>query len=94
MDGGGSSMILPDHDRVGCHPAWQIREGTTVAFEVQDFDEACAKLKTAESPSISKNRDAGLLDGAISRSRRKQAGDSQEKTTKHECRMKEARMPK
>jgi len=31
---------------VGCHPAWQpSRDGTTVAFEVEDIDKAIAKLK-------------------------------------------------
>ena len=31
---------------VGCHPAWQpSREGTTVAFEADDFDAAISKLK-------------------------------------------------
>ena len=31
---------------VGCHPAWKpSREGTTVAFEVEDFDDAYTKLK-------------------------------------------------
>jgi len=31
---------------VGCHPAWQpSRDGTTVAFEVDDFDATFAKLK-------------------------------------------------
>lgn len=31
---------------VGCHPAWQpSRDGTTVAFEVDDIDAAIAKLK-------------------------------------------------
>src|SRR6266699_3855669 len=31
---------------VGCHPAWKpSREGTTVAFEVEDFDNAYTKLK-------------------------------------------------
>jgi len=31
---------------VGCHPAWQpSRDGTTVAFEVEDIDAAIAKLK-------------------------------------------------
>ena len=31
---------------VGCHPAWQpSRDGTTVAFEVEDIDAAYAKLK-------------------------------------------------
>ena len=31
---------------VGCHPAWKpSREGTTVAFEVEDIDAAIAKLK-------------------------------------------------
>jgi predicted enzyme related to lactoylglutathione lyase len=30
---------------VGCHPAWQpSRDGTTVAFEVADMDEAIKKL--------------------------------------------------
>lgn len=30
---------------VGSHPAWQpSRDGTTVAFEVKDFDDAYAKL--------------------------------------------------
>ena len=31
---------------VGCHPAWQpSREGTSVAFEVDDIDGTIAKLK-------------------------------------------------
>ena len=31
---------------VGCHPAWKpSRDGTTVAFEVDDIDVAIAKLK-------------------------------------------------
>jgi len=31
---------------VGCHPAWQpSRDGTTVAFEVADIDDAIKKLK-------------------------------------------------
>ncbi len=31
---------------VGCHPAWQpSRDGTTVAFEVDDFDATVDKLK-------------------------------------------------
>ena len=31
---------------VGCHPAWQpSRDGTTVAFEVDDIDATIAKLK-------------------------------------------------
>lgn len=31
---------------VGCHPAWQpSRDGTSVAFEVDDFDATVAKLK-------------------------------------------------
>src|SRR5438132_7470126 len=31
---------------VGCHPAWKpSRDGTTVAFEVEDMDAAIAKLK-------------------------------------------------
>jgi predicted enzyme related to lactoylglutathione lyase len=32
---------------VGCHPAWKpSRDGTTVAFEVEDIDAAIAKLKS------------------------------------------------
>lgn len=31
---------------VGCHPAWQpSRDGTSVAFEVEDIDAAITKLK-------------------------------------------------
>src|SRR3954454_21889859 len=31
---------------VGCHPAWQpSRDGTTVAFEVEDIDAAMKKLR-------------------------------------------------
>jgi predicted enzyme related to lactoylglutathione lyase len=31
---------------VGCHPAWQpSRDGTTIAFEVDDIDAVIAKLK-------------------------------------------------
>ena len=31
---------------VGCHPAWKpSRDGTTVAFEVDDMDDAIAKLR-------------------------------------------------
>lgn len=31
---------------VGCHPSWQpSKEGTSVAFEVDDFDASVAKLK-------------------------------------------------
>src|SRR3954451_19848277 len=31
---------------VGCHPAWQpSRDGTAVAFEVEDFDAAMKKRK-------------------------------------------------
>ena len=31
---------------VGCHPAWQpSRDGTTVAFEVDDIDQTIEKLK-------------------------------------------------
>ena len=31
---------------VGCHPAWKpSRDGTTVAFEVDDIDATIAKLK-------------------------------------------------
>ena len=33
---------------VGCHPAWRpSRDGTSVAFEVDDLDAAIAKLKDA-----------------------------------------------
>jgi predicted enzyme related to lactoylglutathione lyase len=38
--------IGPTTIGVGCHPNWQpSRDGTTVAFEVEDFDAATAKLK-------------------------------------------------
>jgi predicted enzyme related to lactoylglutathione lyase len=38
--------IGPTTIGVGCHPAWQpSREGTTVAFEVDDLDASIAKLK-------------------------------------------------
>ena len=31
---------------VGCHPAWKpSRDGTTIAFEVEDIDAAISKLK-------------------------------------------------
>ena len=31
---------------VGCHPAWKpSRDGTTVAFEVEDFDDAIMRLQ-------------------------------------------------
>ena len=47
MDGGWVEYDLgPTTIGVGCHPAWQpSRDGTTVAFEVGDFDDAYAKLK-------------------------------------------------
>ena len=90
MDGGWVEYDLgPTTIGVGCHPAWQpSRDGTTVAFEVEDFDDAYAKLKQRGVKfDMEKIGDAGLLDGAISRPRRKQAGDSQdEKMTKLECR--------
>ena len=38
--------IGPTTIGVGCHPAWKpSRDGTTVAFEVDDIDSAIAKLK-------------------------------------------------
>ena len=60
---------------VGCHPAWKpSRDGTTVAFEVEDLDATIANLKTARRDlRYRETRDAGLLDGAVPRSRRKQA---------------------
>ena len=63
---------------VGCHPAWQpSRDGTTVAFEVDDIDATIAKLKErGVDVRHGEDGDAGLLDGAISRSRRQQAGRS------------------
>src|SRR5215475_6573269 len=47
MDGGWVEYDLgPTTIGVGCHPAWQpSRDGTTVAFEVGDFDNAYGKLK-------------------------------------------------
>src|SRR6201997_3499499 len=39
--------IGPTTIGVGCHPAWQpSRDGTTVAFEVDDIDAAIEKLKS------------------------------------------------
>ncbi len=47
MDGGWIEYELgPTTIGVGCHPAWKpSRDGTTVAFEVDDFDATLAKLK-------------------------------------------------
>ena len=47
MDGGWVEYDLgPTTIGVGCHPAWQpSRDGTTVAFEVGDFDDAIKRLK-------------------------------------------------
>ena len=87
MDGAWVEYDLgPTTIGVGCHPAWQpSRDGTTVAFEVEDFDDAVHEAqRTRRDVRHGKNRDAGLLDGAISRPRRKQARDSQEKMTKRE----------
>jgi predicted enzyme related to lactoylglutathione lyase len=46
MDGAWVEYDLgPTTIGVGCHPAWQpSRDGTTVAFEVEDIDAAIAKL--------------------------------------------------
>jgi predicted enzyme related to lactoylglutathione lyase len=47
MEGGWVEYDLgPTTIGVGCHPAWQpSRDGTTVAFEVDDFDATLSKLK-------------------------------------------------
>src|SRR2546430_790792 len=47
MDGGWVEYDLgPITIGVGCHPAWQpSRDGTTIAFEVEDIDAAVDKLK-------------------------------------------------
>ncbi|HZR78035.1 MAG TPA: VOC family protein [Chthoniobacterales bacterium] len=47
MDGAWVEYELgPTTIGVGCHPDWQpSRDGTTVAFEVQDFDGTLARLK-------------------------------------------------
>ena len=47
MDGAWVEYDLgPTTIGVGCHPAWQpSRDGTTVAFEVANFDDAYKKLK-------------------------------------------------
>ena len=57
---------------VGCHPAWQpSRDGTTVAFEVDDIDAAIAKLKErGVTFDMDKTGNAGLLDGSVPRSGR------------------------
>src|SRR6266478_3888161 len=50
MDGAWVEYDLgPTTIGVGCHPAWKpSRDGTTVAFEVDDIDAAIAKLKERE----------------------------------------------
>ena len=60
---------------VGCHPAWQpSRDGTTVAFEVDDIDATIDETKRARCDvRHGENGDAGLLDGAVSRPGRQQA---------------------
>src|SRR5215470_10548396 len=47
MDGAWVEYDLgPTTIGVGCHPAWQpSRDGTTVAFEVANFDDAYKKLR-------------------------------------------------
>src|SRR5213594_650010 len=47
MDGGWVEYDLGSVTiGVGCHPAWQpSRDGTSVAFEVDDIDAAIAKLE-------------------------------------------------
>ena len=47
MGGGWVEYDLgPTTIGVGCHPAWQpSRDGTTVAFEVDDIDATISKLK-------------------------------------------------
>jgi predicted enzyme related to lactoylglutathione lyase len=47
MDGAWMEYdVGPTTIGVGCHPAWQpSREGTTVAFEVANFDDAYGTLK-------------------------------------------------
>src|SRR5438046_9023618 len=47
MDGAWVEYELgPTTIGVGCHPAWKpSRDGTTVAFEVQNIDDAIKKLK-------------------------------------------------
>ena len=47
MEGGWVEYDLgPVTIGVGCHPAWKpSRDGTTVAFEVDDIDATIAKLK-------------------------------------------------
>jgi predicted enzyme related to lactoylglutathione lyase len=47
----GGAWVEYDFDEttigVGCHPAWQpSRDGTTVAFEVDDMDATIEKLKS------------------------------------------------
>ena len=49
---------------VGCHPAWKpSRDGTTVAFEVEDIDVTIAKLKErgrSTSQAVAKRRARSL----------------------------------
>ena len=48
MDGGWIEYDLGETTiGVGCHPAWQpSRDGTTVAFEVDDMDQTINQLKS------------------------------------------------
>ena len=58
MDGAWIEYDLgPTTIGVGSHPAWKpSRDGTTVAFEVGDFDGAYAKLKERSVELTSKRR--------------------------------------
>ena len=89
MDGAWVEYDLgPTTIGVGCHPAWQpSRDGTTVAFEVDDIDATIEKLKErGVTFDMRQNRNAGLLDGTVSRSRREQACCPQEKELIEEIR--------
>ena len=51
MDGAWVEYDLgPTTIGVGCHPAWKpSRDGTTIAFEVEDIDAAIKSLKQAKA---------------------------------------------
>jgi predicted enzyme related to lactoylglutathione lyase len=61
MDGAWVEYDLgPTTIGVGCHPAWKpSRDGTTVAFEVNDIDSAVEKLKKRDVIFDMERREAG-----------------------------------
>src|SRR5207253_9224045 len=62
MDGAWVEYDLgPTIIGVGCHPAWKPpRDGTTIAFEVEDIDAAIDKLKARDASSDIEKTEAPL----------------------------------